>query len=77
MPRKPKRKPVPSKPNEKPRAAADPLVELRDAVLQMSEEIEEAANEDREWTSWRGNGTNAFEAAQVIRPLAELAKKCT
>ena len=76
MPRKPKRKDDTSDKTRKPRAAADPLVELRDAVLQMAEEIEEAVNEDREWTSWKGNGTNAFEAAQVIRPLAELAKKC-
>jgi hypothetical protein len=75
MPRTRKPKTAPRKKTEKP--TADPLVELRDAVLQMSKEIEEAVDEDREWTSWRGNGTNSFEAAQVIRPLAELAKKCS
>lgn len=66
----------PGKATTKPRGAKDPNKELRDAVLKMAEEIQEACDEDQEWTSWNGNGTNAFEAMNIIGPLKELALKC-
>lgn len=72
MPKKTSRKPKPA-----PRAKTHPLVRLRDAVLEMSAEIEQACAADRKWTSWNGNGANAFEAAQVIRPLKKIADECT
>jgi hypothetical protein len=54
----------------------DPRDEPVEAVLMMAEQIEEARNNDQGWTSWDGNGTNAFEANNVIRPLEKIALRC-
>ena len=70
------RKPSSKKTKPQARPKDDPFVKLRDAVLEMSAEIEQACSQDRRWTSWKGNGVNCFEASQVIRCLKDLADEC-
>lgn len=51
------------------------IAELKKQAEALFREIEVAADEDREWNSHRGNGTNAVEAYNAALDFMDLIRK--
>lgn len=51
------------------------LEELKSKAEDLYAKIERCAEEDQEWTSPRGNGTNPFEASEAALAFIELIRR--